>query len=176
MKTFLLLVLILVGFTVGCKDNVTGPQPTEDWTYPSSSTRDTVTVYCNKKSVTIGEEFDVKLVLYNIDDVFGIALEINYASDKSDVLSAIAGPFFPPDGVVALPPKIEPTSNRVSYGVTRQRGSTGITGSGVVIKLKCKAKAKGSAMFVINTSKLEIRRSNGTLIVRPIADLTVMVQ
>jgi len=182
MKTnFLLLVLILTAFVVGCKKddngtNVPPPSQQEDWTYPSSTTRDTVTVYCEKQNVAVSEEFDVKLVIYNVSDVFGVAIEMDYASDKSDVLSALAGPLFPFDNVVVLPPKIEPDSNRVSYGVSRVRGSTSISGSGVIIKLKCKGKAAGNATFSINPTKLEIRKADGTLIDRPIGNLTVAVQ
>jgi hypothetical protein len=180
MKTnFLLIVLILTAFVMGCKKDEgvtnTPPPSPEDWTYPASTTRDTITTYCEKQNVAVGEEFDVKLVLYNVADVFGVAVEMKYVSDKSDVLSALAGPFFPSDSVVALSPKIEPDSNRVSYGVTRLRGSTSIAGSGVVIKLKCKGKAAGNATFSINPAKLEIRKADGTLIVRPIANLTVVV-
>ncbi|MGD0339697.1 MAG: cohesin domain-containing protein [Bacteroidota bacterium] len=181
MKTnFLLIVLILTFFVVGCKKdegvtNAPPPSQQEDWTYPAGTTRDTVTTYCDKQNVAVGEEFDVKLVLYNVAEVFGVAIEMNYASDKSDVLSALAGPFFPSDNVVSLSPKIEPDSNRISYGITRLRGSTSISGSGVVIKLKCKGKAAGNATFAINPTKLEIRKADGTLMVRPIADLTVVV-
>jgi hypothetical protein len=181
MKTiFLLILLILIVFVMGCKKdegvtNAPPPSQQEDWTYPASTTRDTVTAYCDKQSVAVGEEFDVRLVLYNVAEVFGVAIEINYTSDKSDVLSALAGPFFPSDSVIALSPKIEPDSNRVSYGVTRLRGSTSISGSGVVIKLKCKGKVAGNATFSINPTKLEISKADGTLIVKPIVNLTVVV-
>jgi hypothetical protein len=184
MKTnFLLIILIITALVVGCKKNdaTTNPPPPppasqEDWTYPASSTSDTVTVYCNKQNVAVGEEFEVKLVIYNVSDVFGMAIEMNYASDKSDVLSALAGPFFPSDSVVTLSPKIESNSNRVSYGVSRLRGSTSISGSGILIKLKCKGKTAGNATFSIDPTKLEIRKADGTLTVRPTANLTVVIQ
>jgi hypothetical protein len=182
MKTnFLLIFLILTAFVIGCKKGDSGTNPTppsqqEDWTYPASTTRDTITIYCDKQNVAVGEEFDVKLVLNNFSDVFGVAIEMDYASDKSYVLSALAGPFFPNYQVVTLSPKIEPDSNRVSYGITRLRGSTSISGSGVVIKLKCMGRAAGNATFSINSTKLEIRKADGTLMNKPIANLTVVVR
>jgi hypothetical protein len=178
MKTnIFLIVLILTAFFAGCKKNSTEPTstPGEDWTFPASNTRDTVTVYCEKQTVAVGEEFDVKLVLYNVVDVFGVAIEIDYASDKCDVLNVLKGPFFPTESVIALPPKIEPESYRISYGVSRLRGSTSISGSSVLIKLKCKGKAAGNATFSINPEKIEISKADGTLIVRPIENLTVEV-
>jgi hypothetical protein len=179
MERSLLPVLIVTGFAFGCNKDFGGTNPSplvEDWSFPASATRDTTTLYCDKESVVVGESFDVKVVLYNVSDLFGAAVEVDYVPAYVDVVSVLPGPLFPADSVVALPPKIEPAHNRVSYGVSRLRGSTGLTGSGVLMKLKCKGRSAGVAGFAVNPANLEIRNRNDSLLVRPIANLVVVVR
>lgn len=176
-SNFLSSIFIFIFAISGCKknDNGTNAYEQEDWTYPASTTSDSVTVYCEKQDVAFGEEFDVKLVLYNVTDVFGVAFEMDYPADKCEISSVLVGPFFPSDNIIALPPVIEPDSNRVSCGLTKVRGSTSISGSGVVIKLKCVGKGSGKAAFTINPTNLAITKPDGTLIVRPIANFIVAI-
>jgi hypothetical protein len=180
------LILVLSGLSLSCKssDSGTNPTPTpapEDWTFPANAVKFAVTAYTEKQSVAVGEAFDVKLVLYNISDAFGTAIEMTYASDKVDVLDLLSGPFFAPDSSLIGIKEVTASANRISYGVTYKAGSNKTSnGSGVVFKLKCRGKASGSAPFIMNAQKLEVRKSDGNLIANfgslSREDLTVVVQ
>jgi len=181
MKTdAIFIITIIITLLCGCGKDDSGTTPTpvkqEDWTFPVNATRDSVTLYCEKQSVAVGESFEVKIVLYNVSEIFGCAVEVQYASDKCEVTSGLAGTLFPADSIIALPPKIESASNRVSYSVTKQRGTKSLSGSGIVFKMKCKAKTAGNASFTINTATLEIRKADGLLVVRPVSNLSITVR
>jgi hypothetical protein len=135
-------------------------------------------LYSEKATVAVNEAFDVKVVLYNVTNAFGAALEIAYASDKVSVLSQLSGPtFFAPAANILTVPRTDTVNNRVSYGVTYRAGTNGVAnGSGVVVKLKCRGRAAGTAAFTVDPAKLEVRQSNGTLITMPIVNLTITVQ
>ena len=175
------LTFIIVAVIGGCsKDDAgtqTPPTPAEDFTFPASTTS-SVTLYSEKSTVAVNEAFDVKVVLYNVTNAFGAALEIAYASDKVSVLSQLSGPtFFAPAANILTVPWTDTLNNRVSYGVTYRAGTNGAAnGSGVVVKLKCRGRAAGTAAFTVDPAKLEVRQSNGTLITMPIVNLTITVQ
>jgi hypothetical protein len=168
LKAFLCMLLTGSGFLGACRNNeapsAASPPPQENWSFPPSS-KFAVTLYSDHRSVAIGESFDVKLVFYNIDSVFGAAIELSYLSEQIDIVDVLSGPHFsPPDDLLVLK-ATEPDSNRVSYGVSYRAGSGEVaSGSGVVFKLKCKGKLRGSVIFTVNAQKLEIRKANGRMI------------
>jgi len=106
--------------------------------------------------------FEVKVIFYNLNSIFGATLEINYPGDKIEITDIISGNYFPSDTSVLILKKIE--NNRISYGISSKMniGKT-LSGSGVICKLKCKAKQSGSISFTINTQKLDIRKLDGSL-------------
>jgi hypothetical protein len=161
---YLLLGLALVG--AGCSsDDGTGPTPTpqEDWSFPANATKVSVTPYAADSAVTVGGTFDLKLVIYNVNEVFGFSAQVTYPSATVEVLDALTGPHFSPSGDILVARQIEAANNRVSYGITFRRGTTtGKSGSGVVFKLKCRGRAAGTATFEVVPSTLQILKADGT--------------
>jgi hypothetical protein len=155
-----LLSFVLV-LSSSCKkdDGTTGPPP--DPEFPASSNF-AVTLYTPKTTLSVNESFEVKAILYNVTDVFGAALEIKYSPDKVQIVGIDAGTSFFPGGNVLTISMTEPDSLRASYGATLKAGiSSGISGSGVLAKFRCKALAAGTPSFLINESKLALKKSDG---------------
>ena len=162
-------VSVLALLLMGCKkddEGTTPPVAAEDWTFPTDTVKFAVTVNSPKATVAVGEAFDVKVILYNVSNAFGFSMEMAYASDKVEVLEVTQGPHFAPVGDLLTIKKIDAAMNAVSYGVTFKAGTTttGKSGSGVVFKLKCRARVAGSAAFTIAPGKLEIRKADGSFI------------
>ncbi len=184
--TLVFLAFLIIAVTSGCKkdDGGTGPPPTttEDFTFPANTTKFSVTLYSEKATVAVNEAFDVKVILYNVTDAFGAALEITYASDKVTVLNQLSGPtFFAPSANILAVSQTDTVNNRTSYGVTYRAGTSGsANGSGIVVKLKCRGRAAGTTTFTVDPAKLEVRKSDGTLITNfgnlGIENLTITVQ
>jgi hypothetical protein len=168
MKTRIFLCVALFALLIGgCKkdDNGVAPTPTpEDFSYPADSLKFAVTTYVASDTVAVGATFDVKVILYNVSSAFGCSVEMNYPDAFVEVQQVVVGPYF--SGDLLAVSKIEPTLNRVSCGVTMRSGASvsSANKSAVVFKLKCRARAAGSAPLMINTAKLEIRKSDGSFI------------
>ncbi len=167
-KNILFSLLLLALVVVGCKKddsgNTTTPPVAEDWTFPADAATK-LSMYCSKTSVAVNETFEVKVIVYNVTGIFGVATEIAYLSDKVEVTDVLAGPAFTPDADILVVKKIESASNLVSFGVTYKNGTgRALTGSGALLKLKCKGKAAGTATFTISAApKTEARKADGTL-------------
>ncbi len=186
MKTRIAVLLMVAAALIGgCSKNDSGtnapPVVPEDWTFPADTTLTaTAKIYCAKETVAVSEDFDVKVVLYDVDSAFAAALEFSYTGAQLEVRDALAGPFIGPDGDVLVVKKLEPDSTRASLGVTFRRGTHpgGVSGTGAVMKLKCRGKAAGAGMLSLNTSKLRILNVNGTSAVTLLinGDLSVVVR
>jgi hypothetical protein len=169
MKTkIVVLLMVAAAFIGGCSkdDGGTNAPPVipEDWTFPPDSTDALGSMYCAQETVAVGTDFDVKVILYNVDSAFAAALEISYTGVEVQVLDALTGPFIGPDADILVVKKLEPDSSRASLGVTFKRGTHpgGVSGSGAIMKLKCRGKAAGNGLFSINTTKLEILKVDGS--------------
>lgn len=161
------ILIVLAAFAAGCgkEDSSTNPPtPTpEDWTFPADSTEMLGALYAASDTVAVGADFDVKFILYNVDSIFAAAMEFSYSSVELEVRDALAGPFIGPDADVLVVKKLEPDSSRASLGVTFKRGTNpaGKSGSGVVMKLKCRGRAAGQGSIAVNTAKLVVTRADG---------------
>jgi hypothetical protein len=164
----LLAVLIAAAFLWGCSkdDNGTNPPPTpeEDWTFPADSIAATGDLYIAVDTTAVGTTFDLKAVLYNVDSVWAATLEIGFSPVQLEVLDALAGPFIGPDADILVVRKVEADSARASFGITFRRGThpAGVSGSGAVMKLKCRARAAGTGSFTLNTAKLQVLKPDGS--------------
>ncbi|HEY6952972.1 MAG TPA: cohesin domain-containing protein [Bacteroidota bacterium] len=158
---FIAAVVVLSG--CGKKNNPVSPPTVIDF---PPDTKFSVTLYSPAQSVSVGGTFEVRVVLYNVSNVFGAALSVSYPGAVVDVLGVTGGGTFLPAASVIDVSRIEPDSNRVSYAVSYENATTGSssTGSGVLCRIQCRAKASGTAAFAINQSTLEIKTANGTLI------------
>ncbi|MDP2208196.1 MAG: cohesin domain-containing protein [Bacteroidota bacterium] len=174
MKKYILTLTIILSFIQfsSCKkDPVTPPPPPppEDFTFPAD-TSFSVRLISSSTAVSSGGNFDVKLVFYNMQNVFGSAVEILY--DKNlveipDQTKMLVGPYFQTGDTskIMMLKKVEQGFGRASLGISYIKNSGLVSGgSGVVIKLKAKAIAAGNAWFKINKNKLEIKKSDGNYI------------
>lgn len=149
-----------------CKKDDTGttPTPAEDFTFPANTTKFSATLYTSTTSIANNGTFDIRFVLYNVSAAFGAAAEITFDNTKVQITESVVGPAFgPADAIITLRGPVAAAPNTYAFGVTYKAGSTSnLTGSGVIVKLKCKAIAAGTANFTINPAKLEIKKSDGT--------------
>ncbi len=168
-KNILLCLLSLSFAFVSCKKDDGGSTPptactsADDFSFPANATKFSVTLYSDCQTVTNGQEFSLKLVLYNVADLFGSATEIILPTDKVDIVSAAAGSAFQPSTDVILVGGLVTGTNIYAYGATYKAGVASRTnGSAVVVKLRLRARATGTAVFTINPARLELKKSDGT--------------
>lgn len=169
MKRIIILVTILF-LLISCKKE-TPTQPTEvkqeDFSFPSS-TRFAVNLITNSTNLNVGNEFDTKLVFYNVQEVFGSAIEILYDNNLLSIPNQsklLIGPFFNTEDTtkILIFKKLENIFGRVSLGISYVRNSGLVySGSGVVLKIKFTPIARGDTWIKIN--KCEIRKSDGNFI------------
>lgn len=163
--TKLIVCISLIAGCGGSDDVIPPPGSSEDWGFPANATKFAISLYSDKSTVSVGESFDVKMVLYNIPNVFGSAVEVGYPGDKVSITQTLAGPHFSPQVWTIAISRVDSLQNRASYGVTYIAGSNRTSsGSGAVMKFRCTAKASGAVQFSINPGILEIRKADGSLI------------
>jgi hypothetical protein len=184
-NTLIIATLAFVVAASGCNKSDDGTQPpttqNEDWNFPTNATKFSATLYTENTTVAVGAAFDVKVILYNVTDVFGAAFEIRYQADKAAITTGVAGPFFTPlTSAISVGP-ITSTLNKAGFGITYVSGSNRTSsGSGVIMKFKCQARAAGQAVFSFDPTKLEVKKADGTPIPNigglQIENLTVTIQ
>ncbi|MDI6804468.1 MAG: cohesin domain-containing protein [Bacteroidota bacterium] len=167
----LTIILGVIQFSSCKTDPVTPPPPppAEDFTFPAD-TSFSVRLITSSATVSSGGNFDVKLVFYNMQNVFGSAVEILY--DKNlveipDQTKMLVGPYFQTGDTskIMMLKKVEQGFGRASIGISYIKNSGLVSGgAGVVIKLKSKAIAAGNVWFKINKSNLEIKKIDGNYI------------
>lgn len=171
MKTPIFLFLLSLSFALlSCSTSDSGSPPAanactaaNDFSFPANATKFAVALYADCQTVSNGQEFSLKVVLYNVTDVFGFASEIILPTDKVDFVSAADGTAFQPSTDILRVGSIVSGTNKYACGATYTSLSSNRTnGSGVVVKLRLRAKATGTAAFTINPARLELKRSDGT--------------
>lgn len=172
MKFPLLITFILVLFLSACKESPVElpPQPQEeDFSYPQSS-RFAVSLITDNTIVANASNFDVKVVFYNVQDVFGTAIELLYDKNLISIQNdskILLGPFFnfKDSSKVLLFKKLENELGRINAAISYIRNSNLVSnGSGVIIKLKFTTVNRGNAVIKINKNKFEIRKNDGSYI------------
>jgi hypothetical protein len=180
----LFILLIGIGVLFGsCKkdDGGTGgnqiPSPPDisDFTFPASAAT-SATLYAPSASVVVNQEFDIRFVLYNVTDVFGVALEMAYpAGNIAFSNHNINYDFFSPQSSTLGVRGTVGTAGLYAFGLTFVNGSNRtVSGSGCVMKVRFKATASGTASFTF--AKLEIRKADGSLISLPQQTVSVSIQ
>jgi len=140
------------------------PTPPGPWTFPASS-KFAVTLYADSSTYAIGDSFDVKVVAYNLTNVFGATFQVNYPASQLNVGRVVynSTPIVTPN--LELPGRVEADSNRVSFGFTFLRGSHhAFNGSAVLARLRCLGTAAGTAKFTLARANLAIQDSTGSAI------------
>lgn len=169
MKYYIFLIILIFILASCKKESVTQPPELkeEDFSFPPSS-RFAVSLITNSTTVDLGKEFDVKIVFYNVQEVFGSAIEIIYNNSLITVPNSsklLLGPFFNLKDTtkVLILKKLENPLGRASVAISYIRDSNlKSSGSEVVFKLKYTPVAKGNTWIKIN--KCEIRKSDGNFI------------
>jgi uncharacterized delta-60 repeat protein len=87
----------------------------------------------------IGAEFFVDVVVSSVRILFGVSFELTYNTTSVDALAAEAGSFLGSD--VLFFPQLDDAAGKVSIGITRKQGQGGVSGSGVVTRIKFKSLA-----------------------------------
>ena len=156
---YMALVFILV--LAGCKSSPTQPTQTDPWSFPASS-KFAVTLYTDKSTISVGQTTDIKLVLYDVTNVFGAAIELRLPLDSLEVIQVVQNPNIL-DGANALVlSKVDSTQGKVSYGVTLKAGSNAtFTGSAVVCKATVKGLIAGPVNVRITPGMLSLVKSDG---------------
>ncbi|MFN0157504.1 MAG: hypothetical protein ACKVRP_05445 [Bacteroidota bacterium] len=149
----------------GCDDTTTKPIIEEDWSFQPDSTKFSVSLVSVSDTVDSGKTFEVKVVFYNIEELFGASMEIAFSHDIIEILGVTTGPHFSPADARLVVSRIDTSLVQVSYGITFVAGS-GLTAprSGVVMKMRCRAKNRGVAAFDNIASRLVLKRSDGTAV------------
>ncbi|RCK71690.1 MAG: hypothetical protein IGBAC_0781 [Ignavibacteriae bacterium] len=169
MKKFLAIIIIFV-LVASCKKETTTQPPVvkpEDFSFPPSS-RFAISLITNSTNVNLGSEFDTKIVFYNVQEVFGSAIEIVYDNNLLSIPNQsklLIGPFFNIEDTskILILKKVENLFGRASLGISYVRNSGLVSnGSGVVFKIKFTPIARGDTWIKI--SKCEIRKSDGNFI------------
>lgn len=163
-RLFFSFLLVAFLFT-SCKkdDGGTPPEPPgEDFSFPASN--DTALVlHSGATTIGVNQTFDVKVICYNVAATFGAAFEVGFTNTTVEVQSVIVGPFIGPAAQTVQVTQIENANSRVSFGISYLRNAGLLsTGSGVVFKIRCRTKAGGTAQFTINTTKVELKKADGT--------------
>ncbi len=129
----------------------------------AASTQFAVALYADAATYVTGDSLDVKVVAYNLQDVFGAAFQVNYPHGLLKIGKIIYNPsLFTDPGSYLVVHEIEPDSNRVSIGFTFLRNSgRSISESAVLMRLRCRALAAGSANLSLARGTLMITKPNG---------------
>ena len=180
---FGLLLAVSMGCSKGGKTN-NGPNPPGAWDFPANATKHAITLYTDKAHYAVGDTFDVKVVLYNVADVFGTALAVNYPHADMQPVGYASGLIFSENPALFLSASnhlvvagadtasaAEPDT--VSYGFSYLRGGPErINGSTVLMKFRFKVKAAGTVTFTIDDTQLAINDENGA----PISGFDTMLR
>lgn len=168
MKRIIVATLCTLTLAVGgCKKDSSTPPTTDcvsanDFSFPANATKFSVTLYSQCATVAVGTEFYVKLVLYNVTEAFGAAAEFSVPANV-EILGAEIGPLFTPTSDVLALGGLVNNNAAYAFGITYKAGTNrSATGSGVIVKLRCRGLSAGAATFTIDRTKLEIKRSDGT--------------
>ena len=159
--------LVVIGSSlIGCGDDESNPAtPPVTKASPcdlAARTTSAVALQSEKMTYAVGDSFWVAVALYNVGPPFGASAEIAYPSDRVEVVRVSECANYLSQGQNVKVSRVEPDSNRVSYGVSLVRG--GAVGSAddlLLCYLECRAKAAGPAAFTIVTSRLELVKDDG---------------
>jgi hypothetical protein len=94
-------------------------------------------------SQLIGAEFEVAVSVNAVQNLFGVSFELNYTNTAFvDVVTpttsnVLPGPFLGSDVIFIA--NVDETAGKVSIGISRKSGQSGISGSGTVARIKFKS-------------------------------------
>jgi uncharacterized delta-60 repeat protein len=96
-----------------------------------------------------GQEFYVDVLAMNVTTLFGVSFELVYSPTADfDPQTAEAGSFMGSN--VLFFPNIDKSTGKISIGISQKAPQSGVTGSGVVARIKMKMSASAPAGQVIN--------------------------
>ncbi len=128
-------------------------------------------------SQQIGAEFTVDIEIVSAQNLFGASFELNYTNTQYlDALQAEAGPFLGNDLVFL--PTIDDANGKVSIGITRKAGQGGVSGSGVMARVKFKSLATtpSETQITFSLSNVSANDPNGAAISLTPSSATTTIQ
>lgn len=159
----LCLALALVG--AGCDGNtiVQPPNPAdlEDWSFPIDTSKVALTAMAPDTGY-VGQSFDVKIVVYNVPQLFGAAADVQYERDRVRVESVIIGPLFGSSKNTLGVAFVDSARGIVQVASTLRSGAPSPSrATGVLCKLRCRALRTGLTRFRLDGNVI-LKTATGT--------------
>lgn len=133
--------------------------------------RFTLQVTPSDTTVNVGDEFEVAVDIYEVEEVFGVSFEVEYDAALLGVVSAEAGDFLGQDVLDFVQPDdrdefVQPEEGkseegRVSVSVVKKRGDAPVSGTGRLAIIRFEAKAAGEGAIRILPQTLTIQQADG---------------
>ena len=117
--------------------------------------------------VYVGEEFEIKVVLYNMPpELFAAAMDIqlnnNIKIESIMYDTSSAGYFAPKESTLTILLQYPENPSKVSFVKTYRSGTTPDAGSrGILFKIRCRATSKSDGFISILPTNLDFRRLGG---------------
>jgi len=127
----------------------------------------------------IGQEFQVEVAINNVQNLFGISFELNFTNTLFlDVVtpassSVVPGAFLGNDVVFIA--NVDEAAGKVNIGVSRKAGQSGISGSGVVARVKFTSTLATPAgtQIIFSFSNVAANEPSGAVITPALKNATV---
>ena len=112
-----------------------------------------LSVQPHESFVGLGDNFSVDIFVENIEDLYGVDLDILFDTTIMDFVSYLPGDFLGSggDATLVLPPTIDEANGLVdSYVETILGADNGVSGSGILLRLTFLAVSAGTGMIDVS--------------------------
>jgi ligand-binding sensor domain-containing protein len=157
--------------------NIAGPSAwSSTWRFTTESDAAPISPRVASSQST-GAEFWVDIGISNVQNLFGVSFELRYTNTAHiDALQVEAGPFLGNDLIFF--PSIDDATGKVSIGISRKAGQGGVTGGGVIARVKFKSLATtpSGTQVTFSLSNVAANDHNGAPISSTPASATTTIQ
>ncbi|MEK6945596.1 MAG: cohesin domain-containing protein [Nanoarchaeota archaeon] len=110
----------------------------------------------SSQQVGTGVDFDVNVTVSNVTDLYSFQFDLTYNSSVLQYIGISSGPFLNSDGstLFELPPNTGTPGLLDNYAVTRIAVLYGVSGSGVIAKIRFRGLSAGTSNLVISNDSL----------------------
>jgi len=108
---------------------------------------------------SVGDEFDVEIAVSGITDLFGYSFDLECNADLLETVEVIQGDFLGSDALFLF----QSSPDALSIGATRRAGTGGVSGSGVIAKIKFRGITPGQTeLRIIRNDDFAFQKEDGT--------------